>query len=129
MAFKVIRAEGQFQVGTNFQAWVWRIARNELMTGYRRQGREPVSWPEGFNPPAPEGVDVVEVHEVVALMDNLNENQREVLLLIGSGEGYEEAAAALGVSVGTVKSRLWRARELMRRLVDGEPELPAPDPV
>ena len=54
-------------------------------------------------------------------MGKLQPEQREVLILIcASGLSYEEAAESLGCSIGTIKSRLWRARARMSALVLGE---------
>jgi len=57
----------------------------------------------------------------VTAMNQLQPEQREVLVLIcAGGLSYEEAAASLGCSIGTIKSRLWRARARMSALVMGE---------
>ena len=58
-------------------------------------------------------------------MDRLPASQREVLVLVcAGGLSCDEAAASIGCSVGTVKSRLWRARQHMQELVMGD-EAPA----
>jgi RNA polymerase sigma-70 factor (ECF subfamily) len=63
--------------------------------------------------------------EVTRAMNQLQPDQREVLVLIcAAGMSYEEAAEAIGCSIGTVKSRLWRARSRMAQLVLGEDESP-----
>ena len=63
--------------------------------------------------------DQLETSEVLDAMDNLNDDQREAILLVGvEGLRYEEAAAVLGVPVGTVMSRLSRGRERLRELTD-----------
>jgi RNA polymerase sigma-70 factor (ECF subfamily) len=60
-------------------------------------------------------------------MDRLQPSQREVLILIcAGGLSYEEAAESLQCSVGTIKSRLWRARRHMQALVLGEESSSAP---
>ncbi len=73
---------------------------------------------------APPGGQDARLHaaEVLAQLDALPEEQRTVLLLVGvEGLSYEEAAAVVGVPVGTVMSRLSRGRERLRRLAEGRP--------
>ena len=69
----------------------------------------------------PSGQDShVMAREVSRAMNQLRRDQREVLMLIcAGGMSYEEAADLIGCSVGTVKSRLWRARSRMAALVMG----------
>lgn len=65
----------------------------------------------------------VMVNEVIKAMDLLNKEQREALVLICmNGLSYEEVANVVGCTIGTVKSRLWRAREHMQKLMMGEDE-------
>ncbi len=64
--------------------------------------------------------DKVLTKEIIQAMDKLQSSQREVLILIcAGGLSYEEAAVSLECSVGTIKSRLWRARRHMQALVMG----------
>jgi len=58
--------------------------------------------------------------ELAAALAGLSQAQRDVLLLVASGLGYEETAAALGVPVGTVSSRLVRARRKVREALGGQ---------
>ena len=59
--------------------------------------------------------------ELAAALARLSQAQRDVLLLVASGLGYQEAAVALGVPLGTVSSRLVRARRAVREALGGDP--------
>jgi RNA polymerase sigma-70 factor (ECF subfamily) len=64
--------------------------------------------------------DALEVRDLAGALQRLSPEQREVLLLVGLEElSYEQAAKALGIPIGTVMSRLSRARERLRALVAG----------
>jgi RNA polymerase sigma-70 factor (ECF subfamily) len=66
-------------------------------------------------------LEAMAVRDIHAALSRLPDEQREVLLLVGLEQfAYAEAAEVLGVPVGTVMSRLARAREKMRRLLAGE---------
>jgi RNA polymerase sigma-70 factor (ECF subfamily) len=123
-AYRALRSKTQFALGTNFTAWIYRIVHNEYISSQRRAKRTPVSIdavPEEFFSRPGNQEDKLLSREVLHLMDKLKPSQRETLLLIcASGLSYEEASAALGCSVGTVKSRLWRARRHMQMLIMGE---------
>jgi RNA polymerase sigma-70 factor (ECF subfamily) len=77
---------------------------------------------EALSPPAPAAQEHgLAVRDLERALARLTPEMREVLLLIGlEGMSYEEAADVLGAKVGTVKSRLCRGREALRRLMDGE---------
>jgi RNA polymerase sigma-70 factor, ECF subfamily len=138
-ALRALRAQSQFMLGTNFTAWMYRILRNEYISSLRRSKRRPIlleDIPEELLSRGGEQDDKVLTHEIIKAMDNLQPSQREVLILIcAGGLSYEEAAESLDCSVGTIKSRLWRARRHMQALVMGEtppegegtvaPELPS----
>lgn len=123
-ALKVLRAESQFEPGTNFNAWTYRILRNEFISSCRRAKRTPRdidAVPEEFLARPATQEDKIATREVFQAMRQLPETQREVLSLVcGSGMSYEDAADVLDCSVGTVKSRLWRARSKMKDLLLGE---------
>ncbi|MBX7198987.1 MAG: sigma-70 family RNA polymerase sigma factor [Rhodospirillaceae bacterium] len=123
-ALRALRAQSQFTMGTNFTAWIYKILRNEYIGALRRKKRQPVPIedmpPELLSRNGGQETDVL-LHEIIQAMDQLPHGQREVLILIcASGLSYEEAADALGCSVGTIKSRLWRARARMASLILGE---------
>ena len=124
-ALRALRAQSQFTLGTNFTAWMYRILRNEHISSLRRSKRRPIlldEIPEELLSHRGEQEDKVLTREIIHAMDELQACQREVLILIcAAGLSYEEAAESLGCSVGTIKSRLWRARRHMQALVMGEP--------
>ena len=122
-AMQALRARNQFQMGTNFTGWIYRILRNNYISSKRRSNRAPVcmdDMPEDTFSRSGDQENKVLTREVVKAMDKLQESQREVLILIcAGGMSYEEAAETLQCSVGTVKSRLWRARRQMEELILG----------
>ncbi|MFH6780857.1 MULTISPECIES: sigma-70 family RNA polymerase sigma factor [Methylobacterium] len=104
----------RFQAGTNFTAWLFTIMRNQFYTELRK-GRREVEDGDGIlagQLSAPADQDHASTLRVVQeRMQALPEAQREALLLIGAeGYTYEEAALRIGCQVGTVKSRVSRAR-------------------
>ncbi len=123
-ALKAWRAQSQFAIGTNFTAWIYKILRKEYISSLRRNKRKPARLddvPEEFLSRAGAQENDILSREVVHAMGKLQPEQREVLILIcASGLSYEEAAESLGCSIGTIKSRLWRARARMAALVMGE---------
>jgi RNA polymerase sigma-70 factor (ECF subfamily) len=125
-ALKAWRAQSQFAIGTNFTAWIYKILRNEYISSLRRNKRKPARLdevPEEFLSRAGAQENDILSREVVHAMGKLQPEQREVLILIcASGLSYEEAAESLGCSIGTIKSRLWRARARMASLVMGDEE-------
>jgi RNA polymerase sigma-70 factor (ECF subfamily) len=110
-----------FIEGTNLRAWLFTILRNTYYSLYRRRGRE-VQDVDGLHAermavaPAQDGaLDLADFRLALA---KLPEEQREVLILVGAtGLSYEEAAEICGVAVGTVKSRLNRARGRLAELL------------
>src|SRR3979490_862926 len=108
-----------FQPGTNMSAWLFTILRNHFRSEYRKRRRE-VEDADGHyaetltSHPAQHGqLELGEFREALA---KLPEEQREALILVGaSGFSYEEAAEICGCAIGTVKSRVNRARS---RLAD-----------
>jgi RNA polymerase sigma-70 factor (ECF subfamily) len=104
----------KFQEGTSMRAWLFTILRNTYYSLYRKRGRE-VQDSDGVyaerlaSHGAQEGhMDFVDFRKALA---QLPEEQREVLIMVGaSGLSYEEAADICGVAIGTIKSRVNRAR-------------------
>lgn len=118
---RALCAKHQFQPGTNFNAWIHRILHNQFIS-FLRQQRRPMTTLEDvsesyLSQPAGQD-DKILTQEVVRALGRLPQGQREALILISSsGMSYDEAASVLGCSVGTVKSRVWRARRQMERLI------------
>ncbi len=109
---------GRYRPGTNLRAWLLAILRNfYLNSDVRRTRRErPFASDEEEQALMPisaaNQADAVALRELGQAMMVLPEEQRETLLLIGvEGMCYEEAAALTGVPVGTIRSRLSRARQ------------------
>ncbi|MET0313025.1 MAG: sigma-70 family RNA polymerase sigma factor [Hansschlegelia sp.] len=111
---KAWRNLGSFTEGTNMRAWLFTILRNVYISEIRRRRRE-VQDSEGVfseavavAPQQNGHMDLADFRKVLA---DLPEEQREALILIGAAEfSYEEAAEISGCAVGTVKSRVNRAR-------------------
>lgn len=118
---RALCAKHQFQAGTNFNAWIHRILHNQFIS-FLRQQRRPMTTLDDvsesyLSQPAGQD-DKILTQEVVRALGRLPEGQREALILISSsGMSYDEAASVLGCSVGTVKSRVWRARRQMEKLI------------
>jgi RNA polymerase sigma-70 factor (ECF subfamily) len=121
---RALKSQAQFEIGTNFGAWTCRILRNEYISSCRRSKRNPVSTcqvPDDLLARPGDQDDKILTREVLRAMDKLDSSQREVLILIcGAGMAYEEVAQLLRCSIGTVKSRMWRARARMKELLLGD---------
>jgi RNA polymerase sigma-70 factor (ECF subfamily) len=121
---KALRAWGSFRPGSNARAWLITILRNQFINEWRARRRAPApvemdALPElpDVGDPDPEGRFFRELvdDEVLAAVDELPADFREVLVLSDmEGLPYNEIAAALEIPVGTVKSRLFRARRILQ---------------
>jgi RNA polymerase sigma-70 factor (ECF subfamily) len=110
-----------FQPGTNMLAWLFTILRNLFHSEFRKRRREVEdvdgSYADSLSS-APQQHGGLEFKELLAALAKLPLAQREPLLLVGaSGFSYDEAAAICGVAVGTIKSRVNRARTLLAQLL------------
>jgi RNA polymerase sigma-70 factor, ECF subfamily len=113
------RGFGQFEPGTNAHAWLFRILMN-VFRQQERKGRssfttEPLA--HAVEAPQPSSHESVEVMQA---FERLGSDQRTVLLLaVVEGFRCREISEMLDVPIGTVMSRLSRAREVMRELLSG----------
>jgi RNA polymerase sigma-70 factor (ECF subfamily) len=130
---KAWSAFASFTEGTSLRAWLFTIMRNTFFSTHRKRRRE-VQDVEGMaaarmiTAPAQHGhLDLADFREALA---TLALDQREALILVGaSGFSYEEAAEICGCAVGTIKSRVNRARQrLMQVLAIETAEDLGPDP-
>jgi RNA polymerase sigma-70 factor (ECF subfamily) len=104
----------QFQEGSNIRAWLFTILRHLFYTEHRRRKRE-VDDPQGKRAArlriGPDQLSQLEFEDVRTALRSLVPVNREALILVGAqGLSYEEAARICGVAVGTIKSRVNRAR-------------------
>lgn len=111
----------KFHVGSNMRAWLFTILRNTYYSS-RRKARREVADVDGVfteslaEKPAHDGH--LQMNDFRTALGKLKDEQREALLLVGaSGFSYEEAAEMCGVAVGTVKSRVNRARSQLVELL------------
>lgn len=118
---RALGAAHQFELGSNFKAWMFTILRNCHYTAIRKRDWRNVPFDEA---PAEGQATPATQHAALEFCDFrrafslLGDSHREVLTLIGaSGLSYEEAAKACDCAVGTVKSRVSRAREELTRLL------------
>jgi RNA polymerase sigma-70 factor (ECF subfamily) len=112
----------QFVPGTDFKAWVMKILRNSYFNELRRRGRALQASAEAAqNVGSASGgqEERLSVREFERAFRTLSTSQRQALVLVGaSGFSYEDAAKEAGCKVGTMKSRVSRARLMLQQLMD-----------
>lgn len=134
---RALKSAAQFTPGTNLKAWLFRILRNAFVSHYRRERHNPVTGGlDTVSPrlPVPDDIgrrrDSVEIdrlrkaaaEDIQRALMALSEEARTVILLDLEGLSETETADVIGCAVGTVKSRLSRARAALRQtLRDWEP--------
>jgi RNA polymerase sigma-70 factor (ECF subfamily) len=114
-----------YRPGTNFSGWLFRIERNEFISGLRRQ-RPTVDLDDTLSHP-PRQENGIVMREFKTAFRVLPGTQRKALLLTAlEGHSHKRIAAHSGVSVGTVKSRVSRARARLRQLLGDDVGVSAP---
>jgi len=113
-----------FEAGTNIRAWLHTILRNEFFNQFRKRHREIEDANGAFSsniamPGEQDGhLDMADLRIALA---RLPDDQREAIILVGaSGFSYQEAAEICGTAIGTVKSRVSRARHRLARLLGAD---------
>jgi RNA polymerase sigma-70 factor, ECF subfamily len=113
-----------FEPGTNLQAWLFTILRNQFRSEYRKRRHEVEDVDGHFSetlvtPPEQQGR--MEFDEFRQALTELPVDQREALILVGaSGFSYEEAAQICDCAIGTIKSRVNRARARLTEILSIE---------
>ena len=116
-------ARSSYQMGTNMKAWTFMILRNQFYSEKRRSWRQTQLDQEAAertlvatdDPGSPLALD--ELRQALTMLPT---EQREALILVGAGGfAYEEAAEICGCAVGTVKSRVSRARRAVQAILEG----------
>lgn len=122
---KAWSARDKFKAGTNFRAWVLTIVRNQFYSDKRRSWRQ-ADWDQELAERTLPAVDnqeqIVALDELRRGLSELPDDQREALILVGAGGySYEEAAEICGCAIGTVKSRVSRARMALEGIMKAGP--------
>ena len=126
---KAWSARRSYTPGSNFKAWLFVILRNELYSRHRRSWRQ-VPWNDALGerivaPPA-QPQWAVELSDAACAIRGLSGPQREALILVAvGGLSHDAAAAIIKAPVGTVKSRVGRARKALVKMLGGKQSLPA----
>lgn len=112
---------GRFEPDTNMTAWLITILRHQFYADYRKRRRE-IADVDGIYADtlvtAPTQVASTEYAELRRALDKLPGEMRDAIMLIaGSGASYDEAARICGCAVGTIKSRVHRARARLAELL------------
>jgi RNA polymerase sigma-70 factor (ECF subfamily) len=126
---KAWQSRTTFTPGTNLKAWLFTILRNQFYSDRRRTWRQ-APWDqdaaENIVGASNEQSWSAELSDTVRALSALSDEQREALILVGAGGfSYEDAAAICNCAVGTVKSRVARARKSLIAILEGEEPLPA----
>lgn len=120
---KAWNARTSYKAGTNLKAWTFTILRNQFYSLKRRSWRstslEPgVAEETIVSASSPE--TSIALNELRHALKKLSDEHREAIVLVGaSGMSYEEAAEVCSVAIGTMKSRVSRARKLLVDIVQG----------
>ena len=114
-----------WQPGSDLRAWLFTLMHNLFVNQIRVRRPQETVMEDALDEPVSVGqMDALAARDIHEALARLPEEQRAVLLLVGLEQfGYAEAAQVLGVPVGTVMSRLSRARERMRAMLAGEPAI------
>ncbi len=122
-------ARGRFEPGTNLRAWAFTILRNRFFNAYiaRRPTIAIEDVPEGMLAVPAMQERLMAGRDIRAALAALDPVLMEILVLtIGSSMSYDEVAIIVGCRVGTVKSRVFRARRQLQRLLQGAEDQPLP---
>lgn len=121
---KAWNSRNSFTPGTNFRAWLFTILRNVYFSQHRKLRREVDDPDEQYQNSLavqPEQYGHLDLADFRSALETLPPDQREALILVGAeGFSYEEAAQICGCAVGTIKSRVNRARNRLVELLADE---------
>jgi RNA polymerase sigma-70 factor (ECF subfamily) len=114
----------KFEPGTNLRAWLFTILRNTYYTAVlrrRREVRDETGEYAGSLKTPPTQDWSIAMHSLLAALQQLPHEHRDALILVGAaGLSYEEAAEICGCALGTIKSRVNRARARLLKIMDAD---------
>ena len=121
---RAIEKADSYQPGTNMRAWLFTIMRNKFNTDVKKSARERTGSSDGA-PRRPSVPPAQEWHlrqrELCAALEAMPVHYRETIILVAViGESYLDAAQILECDIGTIKSRVNRARHILRRALEPE---------
>lgn len=122
-----------FTMGTNLRAWLYTIMRNQYINTLRRRQRERLNviddeMLDNLDPVAANQEHALILKDLMTAMGQLRREQREALhLVVADGLSYDEVAQICGCPVGTIRSRIARARQELETRLTGEVVLPNRD--
>ncbi|QTI78486.1 sigma-70 family RNA polymerase sigma factor [Roseomonas marmotae] len=123
---RIMHSADRFQPGTNFKAWAFTILRNRFLNEFvakRRQTRDMDDAEMEQLPTSARQEEGLELADFQRIFHKLPEDHRSILTLVASsGLPYEDVAKVLDCAVGTVKSRVHRARMALYHLLEQESE-------
>ncbi len=130
---KAFRFYDSYQRGTNAKAWLFRILKNTFINDYRKKSKEPIKYDyqeieeyynaEGATVEPDRGLRVDIVNDMMGdemtnALNGLQEDFREIIMLCDLDDfKYEEIAEVLNIPIGTVRSRLHRARHALKEKI------------
>ena len=120
---RAVAKQALWQEGTNLRAWLFTLMHNQHVNSVRRPAREAVELDaddmSSMLVATTDPTASCQLRELENALAHLRNEEREVILLVGlEGMRYDETAEILGVPIGTVRSRLFRGREALRKLLD-----------
>ena len=120
---RAINKKSLWQPGTSLRAWLFTMQHNLYVNQLKRLGRQPTMSSETeqlINPLEPDKTDSL-IRDIDFCMRQLPVDQRQILLLVSvEGFSYKEIAKIMEIPLGTVMSRLSRARKTLQALMNGE---------
>lgn len=120
---KAWSARSSYRAGTNFKAWMFTILRNQFYSETRRArftGEYDQEMAERTLCTKGGQEESLQLTDVLRAMETLPANYRDALILVAVGDfAYEEIADICGIALGTVKSRICRARAMLAATIDG----------
>jgi RNA polymerase sigma-70 factor (ECF subfamily) len=125
---KAWRARESYKPGTNLKAWLCVILRNVYYSHTRRVWRQMLRQEDSLEDSLqyhPRQASAVDLADTLRALRCLLPDQRDAVILVGAGGySYNEASEKLGCKVGTLKSRVTRARSVLTAVLDGASALP-----
>jgi len=127
---RAIAKQHLWEPGTDLRAWLFTILHNQYVNDVRRSAREGIAVDMTEASPSmvvqSNAIPSLQLRDLERALHALQPEQCQVILLVGlEGMNYEEVAAILEVPIGTVRSRLSRGRDQLRRLMGIEKKLEA----